>query len=183
MLRLHNDILNAIEKSNKQTDGIVIVLKGRDCFVKYYNTLKNLYKYEATQESASISEMERIEDAYQTFWTRSNDKLSHYFRFLYRTIRFVEESNTKDKQLYASIIISQLSDQELILLYYNCLSSNGIKKFKPLAEKYALFDNLPVDILFEESHMYLYESSAWGDNPGYHKKDDGIMHENERVQL
>ena len=42
---------------------------------------------------------------------------------------------------------AQMSDYELGLVFYNCLSDNGIEKFKPLAEKYALFNNIRDKVL------------------------------------
>lgn len=34
-------------------------------------------------------------------------------------------------------------------------------KFRPLAEKYALFDNLPISLIYWK-HRSLYSESAWG---------------------
>lgn len=83
-----------------------------------------------------------------------NDELSFldsYFRHLYRIVKFVDECavlDRKDRNKYAErykyicFLRAQLTDYELGLLFYNCLSVNVITKFKPLAERYALFNNL-----------------------------------------
>lgn len=74
----------------------------------------------------------------------------HYFRHLYRVFKYIDDSiiiDDNDKYKYASIMRSSLSQYELILLFYNCLSINGIDKFKPIVEKYALFNNLRTDLL------------------------------------
>ena len=52
------------------------------------------------------------------------------------------------------------------MLFYNCLSESG-EKLKPLAENFALFDNLPISLLIDKSHIELYPAKAWGTNPGY----------------
>jgi len=62
--------------------------------------------------------------------------------------------------------VAMVSDQELTMLYYNCLAPHGIKKFHPLAENYALFDNLPMCSLIKKEHAPLYDNKAWGSNPG-----------------
>jgi hypothetical protein len=95
-------------------------------------------------------------------WRQNQQYLGHYFRHLYRTLRFVNDSDEQDKVLYSGILRGQLSDLELNLLYYNCLSSHGREKFKPLAENYALFDNLPIDSI-DRKHLSLYSAEAWGD--------------------
>lgn len=53
---------------------------------------------------------------------------------------------------------ASLSQYELILLFYNCLSSNGREKFKPLIERYAIFNNLRVELLATDSDKELYAS-------------------------
>jgi len=73
-------------------------------------------------------------------------QLDSLFRTLYRLILWVDTQNTEklttdQKWLYISIIRSQLSSIELNYLYLNGLTERG-RKFKNLAEKYALFDNL-----------------------------------------
>lgn len=64
---------------------------------------------------------------------------------------------------YASIVRATLSQYELVLLFYNCLSSNGKEKFKPLIERYAIFNNLRVELLAEPSEQKLYASKFLDD--------------------
>ena len=45
------------------------------------------------------------------------------------------------------VIRAQLSSYELLLLFYNCHSSLGKKKFSPLIVKYALLENMSQDNL------------------------------------
>lgn len=51
------------------------------------------------------------------------------------------------------------------MLFYNCLTQkdNGIEenKFKPLIEKYAIFNNLREDLLAKEDHYKLYNDGAY----------------------
>lgn len=62
--------------------------------------------------------------------------------------------------LYMNLLRAQLSDQELLLLFYNGLSPSGAA-FKPLIEEWALLDNMPVIKLLDKSHSSLYENSAF----------------------
>ena len=90
----------------------------------------------------------------------------HYFRHLYRIIKFVDESplllnSFEDRYQYTSMVRAQLSRYELIWLFYNCLSSNGVDKFKSLIEKYALLKNMRFELLAKEEHRSLYAKSAY----------------------
>lgn len=77
--------------------------------------------------------------------------LDHYFRHLYTILKFINESQDiprfKDKYKYTSFLRATLSRDELVLLYYNGLSSVGNQKLKPLIEKYCMLKNLDKEML------------------------------------
>ena len=89
----------------------------------------------------------------------------HYFRNLYRIIKFVHESpliqGFEERYQYTSIVRGQLSRYELIWLYYNCLSEYGNEYFKPLIERYALLKNIRKDLLIEDDSIGSYSKSAY----------------------
>jgi len=99
------------------------------------------------------------------FWnqmhTSFNVQLSRYYRNLYGIIRLVDESEIADKSLYVRILRAQLSDWELLLIFYNCVASPRATKLARLSEKYRLFDNLPQQFLLDPLHMGLLSSSAF----------------------
>lgn len=142
----------------------VVILTGRDVFRYRYNQLfKEISN--SPQNYAKIY-IEHYKDAQTDF--------GHYFRNLYRMIKHVDQTdffydNTKVskneifgvKYKYTSIIRAQISDYELMWLFYNCLSSNGIEKFKPYVEKYSFFKNLPQDLLGNSEHKNLYQEKAF----------------------
>lgn len=161
MLRLHNEIVSGIDLSKDRPTGPVLTT-GRDCFTAFTTRLGKIFNVLVTKEDYDPKSLDTVSTAYDKFWKINQQELGHYFRYLYRIYRFVNESENAKKSFYTGIIRAQLSDRELLLLFYNCLSRNGLLKFKPLAEKYALFDNLPSNTLFDQSHMSLYKTSAWG---------------------
>lgn len=107
--------------------------------------------------------------------------LDHYFRLLYRILKYIDDSHKKIPEMtlskryeYASIVRSTLSQYELVLLFYNCLSSNGREKFKPLIEKYAIFNNLRVELLATDSDKELY-ASKFKDNYAFSQDENRDM--------
>ncbi|MHB1187769.1 putative phage abortive infection protein [Thiobacillus sp.] len=73
-------------------------------------------------------------------------QLDSLFRNLYRLILWIDSQhenqlNQSQKWLYVSIVRGQLSWIEQVYLFYNGLTERG-EKFRRLANKYALFDNL-----------------------------------------
>lgn len=95
-------------------------------------------------------------------------RFDHCFRHLYHIFKYINESDLiedKERYEYASMVRSQLSDYELVMLFYNCLAQkdNGVEenKFKSLIEKYAIFNNLRKDLLAKEEHLEEYNDSAY----------------------
>lgn len=94
----------------------------------------------------------------------STTRFDHYFRHLYRIFKYVDSTELiedNERYDYACIVRSQLSDYELVMLFYNCLTANGRAKFKPLIEKYAIFNNLREELLADSEHKNLYKETAY----------------------
>lgn len=87
-----------------------------------------------------------------TYNTISSD-FGHYFRNVYRIIKYVDSMSFSDNLLedfqikysYTSIVRAQLSDAELKVIFFNCLCFFGKDKFKPLLEKYSFFKFINTD--------------------------------------
>ena len=91
-------------------------------------------------------------------------RFDHYFRHLYRIFKYVDTSDLildDERYEYACIVRSQLSDYELVMLFYNCLSTNGKDKFKPLIERYSIFNNLRIELLADIEHKKEYSEKAY----------------------
>ena len=91
-------------------------------------------------------------------------RFDHYFRHLYHIYKFVDTSDLiedSERYDYACIIRSQLSDYELVMMFYNCLSINGRDKFKPLIEKYSVFNNLRFELLAKANDKEEYAQGAY----------------------
>lgn len=91
-------------------------------------------------------------------------RFDHYFRHLYHIYKFVDSSDLiedSERYNYACIIRSQLSDYELVMMFYNCLTSNGRAKFKPLIEKYSVFNNIRFELLAKANDKEEYAQEAY----------------------
>lgn len=88
----------------------------------------------------------------------------HYFRLLYRILKFVKTSplitTFEDEYEYTSILRATLSRYELVWLYYNGLTY-GKNKLKPLIERYAMLKNLRKDLLVQGIDVGHYAVSAY----------------------
>lgn len=155
----------------------IITLEGRDVFKEKYDQLIN----------DIAKSKEGLNKAYLKFYQGVQTDLGHYFRNLYRIIKLVNETefisqeelrfksdeirsseilnymieNHELRYRYTSIVRAQLSDYELLWLFYNCLSDNGNKKFKPLLEKYCLLKNMPQNRIHNSELIKEYSDDAY----------------------
>lgn len=149
LLRLHNDIVNAIDLVRSE-DGHIT--KGRDCFKVFFERLKHEYKYRTNMSDRPRS---RLMEAYNNFYAEHEAELGHYFRSLYNLVKFVKNSDVDDKRLYTNLIRAQLSSYELLLIFYNCHTGSGREKLKPLVREYDLLKHLSSDMLLDPEHASL----------------------------
>lgn len=156
MLEIHNQIVNSIDLVSEQGK----VTKGRDCFSIFYTRFNKIYRENKEKANGKYSEKSTTELAYQLFWKEHQTELGHYFRYLYNVVRFVKESQQVDGP-YLRLIRAQLSDQELLLLFYNCVSKNG-GNFTTLVEEFALLNNIPKIRLLHKKHEAMLQPSAFG---------------------
>lgn len=155
MLSVHSGIVSAIDLR----DGAGNVTRGRDCFSVFYARLEKIYHKGAGCPPGSTSE-EIIRFAYQNFWDKHQVELGHYFRYLYNLMGFVRDSDFVDGP-YLRLIKAQLSDQELLILFYNCIASEYGRKFKALATDLSVFDNMPIVKILDQSHYGMISEHAF----------------------
>lgn len=150
MLSLHNEIVKSIDVKEK---------KGRDAIEEFF------YMLARTREKNGLESRDKnfVATGYMYFYRRAavQNEIGHYFRNLYNIMKFVDRSDVKEKKIYTNLLRAQLSNYELALLFYNCLSKMGSEKFKPLLEKYSMLKTLPDQLLFNPAHKDFYEESAF----------------------
>ena len=172
MLSIHHQIVNSIDRKGvtradtfRKIDGNIDMLKGRDVFRDTAGIFKSY---------SNIVSKKDLNKKYLSFYTNVQTDFGHYFRNLYRMIKMVKESDIapEDKKedvsyvywlkyKYITIIRAQLSDYELIWIFYNCLSELGNDKFKPLIEEYTLLKNIPQGEIANDLHKAWYKHTAF----------------------
>lgn len=160
MLSLQQQIVQAFDLHGRGDKGRVAV--GRDCFRTWVKKIKEKYAGLGKHFEYADSQ-ERAVKAYGAIMVENKGDLGLYYRSLYSIFRFVESSDYSDKKGFPLVVRSLLSDYELVMLYYNCLTDDG-EKFKRFAVAHALFDNLDVTLLAAEEHVVFMEKAAYGDN-------------------
>lgn len=104
-------------------------------------------------------------DAYESMYNNNEENIGHYFRNLYRIVKFIEDHrfsadediNELEKRKYRGILRAQLSSNELLMLFYNVVYSEKGKKFALLLKGKNFFDDhlVPSAFLWKNDNTVL----------------------------
>lgn len=171
MLTQFQEIVNNITYSYKSLSDEVHTVKGREAFYESFevavhetklqdwNPVHINHKYVGMRDIIrSLGYAGYMESYTPTYF-------DHYFRFLYRIMKFIQTSplvsSFEEEYEYTCMLRATLSRYELVWLYYNGLSY-GKERLKPLIERYAMLNNLRGDLLADKLDEFgKYEPSAW----------------------
>jgi hypothetical protein len=126
-------IIITAETTNGETKITDKRYKGMECITRLSNRMfTNFFRLQKDKVN--------IKRSYQEFYEIYHNLLRHYFRALYSVIKFIDDSNIKNKGFYSNIVCVNLSDSEVNLLFYYCyfLDIEENKELLKLVEKYDL---------------------------------------------
>ncbi len=159
MLNLQQQVVQGFDLHRHGPDAHTI--QGRDCFRDWGRKLRTRY-LEISEGHDHKHTKARALIAFGKIMQGHQGDLGLYFRSLYSIFRFIERSEHAHDD-FALVVRSFLSDYELVMLFYNCMSARG-EKFKRFAVAHALFDNLDIDLLIVEEHVCFMDREAFGEN-------------------
>ena len=99
------------------------------------------------------------------------DKFSHYFRNLYHILKFIDDSELSEKlkQSYAKFLRSQLSEVELVAVFYNSIGQIklpsrehmelGHPKMARLIQKYDILQNMNPLSIIHPIHLEIFNKN------------------------
>lgn len=111
LLSLHASVLQSIDRKMKDKT----IMHGRDCFRFFYRRIVSI----AQKDHVSMS------TAYQRFFEVNGWEIEHYFRTVYHLFKHVRDQSVEieatpaQRKRYYDLIKSQLSQYELVLLWFN----------------------------------------------------------------
>lgn len=121
------------------------------------------------QISISYNELiVEVSKMFEEFYNEHQQNLGHYFRYIYNIVKYVLDSvnrlDEEDKQRYLSILQSQLSNDEMGLIFYNVLSKHGQTtsgeyRFLKWLDKYGLLENMDSQSLKCQWHHWFFPNT------------------------
>lgn len=136
------------------------------------------YIYKDRKDTSLINYVNGEEKWYETEEARQmcfDGTLDHYFRYLYRILKHIDKSELlgkldepeKEREYYAHLLRAQLSNYELLMLFYNGLLGENPQTIKTLIEKYAMFNNLRAWELgiHQQKYYHAIQDECWYEDP------------------
>ena len=110
----------------------------------YFKDLKSTLFKQIPQGNSPIEDYELSKQNYLNIFYNQKEELSHYFKLIYRILKIIDDSEIieNEKFRYIKILRSQLSENEMLAIYYNSHSVYGGKSYQ-LILKYNLLKHLP----------------------------------------
>lgn len=154
LVAMHNENIRTLDLEDSEEQRV----RGRAVFRVLYGRLKDAY--EADKRIINTSdEIKIIRSAYKRFYKKNQKFHGHYLRAVKKLIDYVDHRCSSNKDEYWEVIKAQLSDYELLLVFYHSICESGYVSFEFLKSKF-LFENLPEEELLDiDSH-----SKFLGDN-------------------
>lgn len=115
---------------------------------------------------------EKIIRAYTKSCIHYIDYFSHYFRNLYHILKYIDESqliSDKEKKDYSKFVRSQLSEVELVVIFYNSIAKIGLPgreqmelgypKMGRLIQKFDTLQNMNPRSIIHPIHKQIFEKN------------------------
>lgn len=197
-LDLAYSIINKVETDKEEAlkAAYEVFFNGNDVLNIHFNKL-NSFAYKHNKNYIERTSGEDIKDViddnyilakYYLFDGHEN-KLGHYYRHLYHTVKYVVEYNKGDvsyaeKRKYLRLLRAQLSNYEQVMLFYNWFSGYGEnwEKNKYFTE-FRMIHNLSDKLLFDPEYFGTIKESLRLKNSNYtmlHDKDFLYESDNKR---
>ena len=119
-----------------------------------------------TQYKTAIFELGELYDQYIKY---QGCNAGFYFRYIHNLISFVLnhwEGEDKDIHMYLNFIQAQMSDDELALVFYDCISNKGQDKkhkytFKQNLDHYSFLENISESTLINRNHYKIFPKTVF----------------------
>lgn len=150
MINLHNSMISSLVGK----DGNYNPVAGKAALNELMKQLSRYYANNSINKG----------DSYISFYNSNRDTLGHYFRMLFNIVKFIDEKcpvaadgdELAEKMTYVRILRAQMSDSELVLMFYNITVGHG-ELFQSYIKKFDMLDNLDGGMLFDDNDRDLLQ--------------------------
>lgn len=182
LIKIHNDLVANFREYHILNDGTQHFMYGgesisffldkfkKSCFSGFYTPNENL-SHEENKEQADKNRNIDPKVLKVNIESKLGRKNLKFIENIYSTLNLIDRAEfvdkTKDEIFYLETLHAQISDEELVLIFYYTLAKHSDKK--SLLEKYQFFKNLNEQLLYNwEKEILLYKKEAFDEQLWYY---------------
>lgn len=155
LIRLHHEITNGLSIVNGHS-----VRTGRAVIRGF---MFDIFVPEYMRQSGGTTDILEFDKKFCTrIFKNEGERFSHYFRNLRQILLYIESSPYKDREQLRLIVRAQLSDLELLMIFYFGLSRSFGCPMKLNAEISGLFQGFDLHQIYDQASLKAYNPFAWG---------------------
>lgn len=129
--------------------------KGRKYITYIQNNFRGFYLQLASGSVVHVNDHGAYDKRYNEFLISLSVDFETYFRIMNNILEFIDNSNIESKNIYINILIAQLSDSELYMIFFYSISKNKFN-FLHIIKKYNILKNL-------KKESINYHQLLWGE--------------------
>ncbi len=163
LLTLHHELVGSIA-DRKTEKGEIVEISGRAVFASAYIPLKDRFRGLQAESPNSKAALDADIDLIRKQFSWFHKRFGPYFGNFFSIIEFVDHNKIgylEVKQFYVNLLKAQLSDYELVFIFYYAVTTGEKQRQADLAEKYHLFGNLSHKDLLDPGHTHYFKISAF----------------------
>lgn len=120
MVMMHNENLKSLDLDETEVEKY----SGRAIFRIMHRRFKDSYA-----DCEGSNELSKIKESYLKFYNKNSRFIGHYLRTLNQILEFILYSNIEHKEKYFQFIRAQLSEYELMIIFYHSMVSDSFVPF------------------------------------------------------
>ncbi|WP_248731770.1 putative phage abortive infection protein [Pseudomonas sp. MWU13-2517] len=129
-------------------------LHGQACFSKYLRLLLANFTGLDRADDELEQNQANITQGWSDFWDQNSQELSRYFSILFVLMKYVDDKGYLVDP-YISLLKASISPDELVLIYYYCVSFKHTNEKLDLANRFGIFDDIDINRMYIPEHHIL----------------------------
>ena len=157
---------NAKKSLNRRSDDGNITSEGLDTLREIYSGMGASFR-ESIRRTSNSPEFRvngkepepNLDLVFRSFYDDYGHEFNHYLRIIVSIFSLIDKSPTNSDR-YADIVISQLSDYEVCLIFYMSLFER-YERLKLYVDKYGIVVSVRPELLIKDEHLSLHAAAAF----------------------
>lgn len=157
-------------------------LKGNEALKKINKDIESVYA-KLHQEQVSAGPKSNVNEAWESVYEDIGGSSGPFMKNLHNCLKIIDKHCIDvHKKVYADLLRAQLSEEELIFIFYNGIAHQDFGGFKDRIERYSILKDVR-NYGFDHQLKVLYSAQAFEDTPDDYIKLFSVFKKSFKIEL